>query len=307
MFSVLAHAASFVALILFGYLMKKLGFCGAKDYRLLTKLLMNLTIPAAVVVSFSTFSFSPGLLFLAGMGLLLDLFMALLGWAATRGKDNTQRSFAMLNLSGYNVGAFALPYLQSFLGASGVGVACIFDVGNSVMCTGGVYAMTSAMVPAGGEKLPLRKAVGKLFSSTTFDVYLIMFLLSVLGIGIPQVVVDFLSPASAANPCIAMLMIGLMMEWELKPGYLRQALWVIAVRNLVAAAGALLFYFFAPFSLEVRQVAAIILFAPISVMATAFSEKTGTDPGLAGFVSSLSILVSFFTMTLTAVLLGISG
>ena len=307
MSQVLLRVGAFGALILFAYGLKAAGVLRPGDHRVLSKLLTTLTLPAAVVVSFSSFTLEPSLAFLAGLALALNLGAALLGWLLARGRGNGERAFAMLNLSGYNVGAFAMPFLQSFLGPAAVGVACVFDVGNSVMCTGGTYALAGVLAPTGGEKATLGRAAKQLFSSITFDVYLLMFLLSLGGFEVPQGVVDFLSPASSANPCLAMLMIGLMVEWDLKPGYLRRALLLVAGRNLLALGAALAFYFFAPFSLEVRQVMAILLFAPISVVNTAFTEKAGCDPGFAGFASSLSILVSFFTMSLAVVLLGAAG
>lgn len=103
-----------------------------------------------------------------------------------------------------------------------------------------------------------------------------------------------------------MLMIGLMFRWESKPGYLRAALSVVLTRNLFALLVALGIYFFAPFPLEIKQVVAVILFAPISVIAPAFTERCGGDAGLAGFTNSLSIVVSLLMMTGLMLALGIA-
>lgn len=306
MASVLITASSFLLLILFGFVLKRLGFFGPRDYRLLSKLVMNLTLPAAAVVNFAALELTPSLLSLLALGLGMNLLAALLGWAFTRRGDNVRKAFAVLNGSGYNMGAFAMPYLQGFLGAAGVGAACIFDVGNAIMCTGGTYALTAALIPEEGrERLSLGAAAKKLFSSTIFDVYLVLLLMGFLGIPVPQTAVRLLSPAAAANSCVAMLTVGLMLELKLPSGALAQSLAVVLGRNLLAAAAAAAFFLLAPFPLEVRQAIAISLFAPIAVASAAFSEKCGCDPGATGFAISLSILVSLPLMTLITILLGV--
>ena len=58
----------------------------------------------------------------------------------------------MLNFSGYNIGAFTLPFIQNFLGSFGVIAICMFDVGNSISCTGGSYALTTMAINDSNEK-----------------------------------------------------------------------------------------------------------------------------------------------------------
>ena len=53
------------------------------------------------------------------------------------------QAFHMLNLSGYNIGTFVIPFAQSFLGPMGVIAASLFDTGNSAICLGGAYSLAS--------------------------------------------------------------------------------------------------------------------------------------------------------------------
>ncbi len=174
------------------------------------------------------------------------------------------------------------------------------------MCTGGTYALTAVLAPEEGRRhITLGEIAKKLFSSTVFDVYLLMLVMGLLRIPVPRLAVQLLSPAAAANSCIAMLTIGLMLELKLPAGSLGQSLAIILGRNLVAAAAAGAFFLLAPFSLEIRQAISISFFAPIAVASAAFSEKCGCDPGVTGFTISLSILVSLPLMTLLTILLGV--
>lgn len=304
--AVLLKALSFVLLIAAGFLLRRAGLFGERDYQILVRIVMNLTLPAAVITNFAGLELSSALLFVVLLGLLSNLALFGLGWWRSRSKPAGQRAFSMMNLPGYNIGTFAMPYMQSFLGHGGVVIACLFDTGNAIMCTGGSYALCTAAIGGDGGRPRLRDTLKKLFTSVPFDVYLFLLAYSALGLKVPQVALTLLAPLNAANPGLAMLMIGLMFRWESKPGYLRAALSVVLARNLFALLVALGIYFFAPFPLEIKQVVAVILFAPISVIAPAFTERCGGDAGLAGFTNSLSIVVSLLMMTGLMLALGIA-
>ena len=304
--AVLLKALSFVLLIAAGFLLRRAGLFGERDYQILVRIVMNLTLPAAVITNFAGLELSGALLFVVLLGLLSNLALFGLGWWRSRSNPAGQRAFSMMNLPGYNIGTFAMPYMQSFLGHGGVVIACLFDTGNAIMCTGGSYALCTAAIGGDGGRPRLRDTLKKLFTSVPFDVYLFLLAYSALGLKVPQVALTLLAPLNAANPGLAMLMIGLMFRLESKPGYLRAALSVVLTRNLFALLVALGIYFFAPFPLEIKQVVAVILFAPISVIAPAFTERCGGDAGLAGFTNSLSIVVSLLMMTGLMLALGIA-
>ena len=58
----------------------------------------------------------------------------------------------------------------------------MFDVGNSIMCTGGTYALTSGLVHTGEKYEPvnLRSIAAKLLVSVPFVVYMLMLVCAVL-------------------------------------------------------------------------------------------------------------------------------
>ena len=134
----------------------------------------------------------------------------------------------------------------------------------------------------------------------------ILLVLVVAGVAIPQGAVDFISPIAAANPFVAMLMVGMMFEVDLKPGYLRQMGLVLGLRLGSAVLLAVAMYQLLPFSLPIRQVLAVMVFAPASVIAPAFTVKCGGDAGLAGCLNSLTILAGILGMLCTILVLGVA-
>ena len=301
---VLLKASAFVLVIIIGYLLKKKRFFAPEDYRIVTKIVINLTLPAAIITSFGNFQKDNSLFILVVLGLASNMIMVFLGYIFSKGKGDKTRALYMLNFSGYNIGAFTLPFVQSFLGAFGVVVVCMFDIGNSISCTGGSYAVTLA-VTDGGEKVTLKSSIKKLLSSVPFVVYMLMLIIALGDIRIPKPVLMFTSLISGANGFLSMLMIGMMFEVKFKYDYMSKVGFILLVRYAASAVLAFLFYNFLPFPLEVRQAIAIAVFAPISALSSAFTEKCGGDVGIAGFAGSASIVMSIGIITMMLVIFGI--
>lgn len=302
---VLLKAGSFVLVIFLGYCLKRLRFFGESDYQVMTKIAINVTLPAAVITSFANFTRDDSLFLLVVLGMGLNFVMVLFGFLASMRRNKRLRAFYMMCFPGYNIGSFTLPFVQNFFGAFGVVATCMFDVGNSLMCTGGTYTIASAAVGGGTERMGMKQICKRLFSSVPFDTYLLMLLITLLQIKIPEPVVTLSSTIAMANGFCAMMMIGMMMKIEFKKAYFKAVGLTLAVRYLCAGALSALFYFASPFSLEIRQVLAIVVFAPISALAPAFTEKLKGDHGLASFAGSVSILISITIMTVLMVVMHI--
>ncbi len=295
---IIYKALTFVAIIALGYILQRTRFFGPGASAVITKLVFTFTLPAAIISSFEGFERDPSLFVIAAMGLGANVFMFLLGMLLSRRKSAAQRSFLLMNLPGYNIGAFTLPFVQNFFGSTGVIAACLFDMGNAVMCTGGGYALaTGVLGVVPGEKPSVKTALKRLFSSVPFDTYMIMFAVALCGIQLPQGIFDFTASIGGANSFMAMLMIGSLLRLEMKLSYLKEVGKILLLRYLLAAALALVCYYLLPFSLEIRQVLAVVVFAPHSSLSPAFTEKCKGDPGLASFSNSISILLSLVIMT----------
>lgn len=170
MTAVLMRAAAFVAIILMGYLLKRAGFFQAKDFYLISRVVIRITLPAAIVSNFSRITMERSLLTMCIIGILCNFVTIGIGYITNLNRSGDSKAFAMLNMSGYNVGNFTMPFVQSFLSPVGFAATSLFDAGNSVMCTGMTYSLAS-MVAGEGEKPSVGKMVKKLFSSVPFDDY----------------------------------------------------------------------------------------------------------------------------------------
>lgn len=288
---------SYVLVIMLGYLLKRAGFFGKDDHRLMSKIMVNITLPCTIIQAFDGFERDTKMFIIVGIGFICAFMPILLMYLTTGRVEKRLRAYRMLNIGGYNIGCFSLPLVQAFFGNTGVVAACMFDTGNAIMMTGGAYAMTSTLLRTGGEE---RESIGdvllKFVKSLPFDAYMMMILLAALGVKIPSVVFTLTRPAGQANAFVAMLMIGMMFEPAGDRALLRETARELVWRYLFAAASAALVFFCTPFELVVRQTLCIVCFAPLSSLAPIYTDRCHSDTALASFTNSVSIAVSLIVM-----------
>ena len=61
---------SYVIVIALGYLLKRAGFFGRDDHRLISKIMINITLPCAIVQAFDGFVREGKLFLIVGIGFL---------------------------------------------------------------------------------------------------------------------------------------------------------------------------------------------------------------------------------------------
>lgn len=293
----LVRPMSYVLMIVLGYALKRAGFFGKEDHRVASAIMMNITLPCAIIQGFNGFERDGSMFLIVGIGFACAFVPMLLMYLTTHGVEKSLRAYRMLNISGYNIGCFSLPLMEIFFGGTGVVTACMFDTGNAVMVTGGAYAMTSTLLKTGGDtREGIKDILLKFLKSVPFDVYMILFALLALDIPIPSIVFELTKPAGQANGFIAMLMIGMMFEPAGDKGFLRETARELALRYAFAALTAAACYFLTPFDLVVRQILAVLCFAPIASLAPLNTDRCHSDTALASFTNSVSIAISLVCM-----------
>ena len=290
MAQILLKSASFIFLIALGYTLKRIGFFGPQDYKIPVKMVTNITMPCAVLVSFASYKPDLSLLLVVCLGFGMNCLMLLLSFLISKQYPRRTRAVWLNCLPSYNIGAFAMPFVQSFLAPASLVGTCLFDIGNALMCNGTTYALSKNILD-GSKGLNLKRIGKTLLTSVPFLAYLVMLLITVFKIPIPQQVVNFVTPMANANSFLAMLMVGMMLDLQIEKSLLKDIVGIILTRFTVSVLAALSFYFLLPLPLEIRQALAIIVFAPVGMVSTAFTPSAGGDPAVAAGANSISILV----------------
>lgn len=290
MLALLTRAGAFIAVILLGVFLRKIGLFKEDDFRVLSNIVIKITLPAAIITSFSQNLIQADMLVLALLGFGGGLLYMLLAYCSHLRKDNTQKAFAVLNLPGYNIGAFALPFTQSFLGPIGVVATCLFDTGNAFICLGGSYSIATMIQDGSG--FSWKRMLKSLSRSVPFLCYMIMVPLNLLRVRLPGIVLEIAGIISNANAFMAMLAIGVGFKLSGDRRQLGSMVKILGIRYAVAAVLALAYYFLLPFPVEIRQALVILAFSPIGSAVPPFTREMGGDVGLSSAVNSTSIVIS---------------
>lgn len=298
MTDILLKALAFVFSIFLGFFLKKIKVLKKEDFYVLSKVVIKVTLPASIIVNFSGAEVGISMLLLTGFGLLLSCLMMVIGFTMNIRRSKNEQAFGVLNVSGYNIGNFTMPFVQSFLGASGVVVTSLFDAGNALVCLGGSYSVASMVKDKNGRFSVLR-ILKTVFKSVPFDVYVLMTVLAFIHIALPEPVITILRVPANANPFLAMFMFGVGFELGDSLPQLKKALKYLGVRFGVSILFALGIYFLLPVPLEIRQPLTLLVLSPIATAAPAFTADIGEDYGLASAINSLSVVISIVLILAT--------
>lgn len=298
MSEILMKAISFVAIIILGYILRIKGFFKEDDFYVLSRIVLRITLPAAIITNFSGIALEPSMLLMSLLGLGGGVILVTAAFLTSAGKSGEEKAFQIVNLSGYNIGNFTMPFAQSFLGPLGVVATSLFDSGNALVCLGGSYSIA---VMAKGEKgkfsaLPV---IRTLLKSVPFDAYLLMTLLSLCHIKLPGLVTSVAGIIANANACMAMLMLGVGFKMTGNKSQVGRIVKILGIRYGISIALAAAFYFLLPLRLEYRQALAILAFSPIASSSPAYTGDLKGDIGLSSAVNSISIVISVVLITVT--------
>lgn len=295
MLDILTRACCFVGIILLGFILRQTGFFKEGDFHVLSKITLKITLPATFVVSLSQMTIEPSMLIISaiifGVGVLYICVAFLINLRA----DKDKRAFEMLNLPSYNIGLFALPLVQGFLGPVGVATTSLCDLGNAFICLGGAYGVASAVKD--GSKFSFRRIGKALLTSVPFMTYIILIPLNLAQIKLPAGILSFADIIKGANTFLAMLMIGVGIKIDRNANYTWQIVRLLLVRYSIAAVLAAVFYYLLPFALEVRQTMVLLAFSPVSSATPAFTAEMKGDVSLAAAYHTAAIVCSMIIMT----------
>ena len=302
MLEILIKASCYIAVIILGFVLRRVGFFDEHAFPVLSRLVIKVTLPAAIVANAVGRQIDLSVLTIVLLGFGGGVIYMLFGWLLNAKRGREQQAFEILNIPGYNIGTFALPFTQSFFGGVGALATSLFDVGNAFVCLGGAYGIASAVKEGSGfDPKRILKALG---TSVPFLAHFITLCMNLCHIPIPGVVADFANIIASANVFLAMLMIGVGFKSDMDFTQRGTIIRVLAVRYGVATVLALCYYFLLPFHLEARQALVLLAFSPIGSAIPGFTAELKGDVGLSCTINSLSILISIAIMvTLLTVML----
>ncbi len=293
---VLVRAFSLILIIVLGYVIKKIGWVTKEDFGIFSKLVLKITLPCTIITSFNVVTIDQTLIMYTVIGVLCNLILGIVAFIFGMKRGKKEQAFNIINYGSYNIGAFTMPYISSFLGASGVVIVSMFDVGNTFSGAGINYSVAKSLANT-SDRVSIKSILVNMFSSILFVTYIIMFTIRMFGLSLPSQVLVFTSIGSDANTFLAMLMIGIAFDLNIDTSRLRRSFKGLVHRYLVSIVMALVIYYVLPIPSGGKVVLTIVLFSPIASMATGFTKEIEGDLERSSFMTSLSIIFGIIIMT----------
>ena len=286
----------FLAVILVTYVLKQAGLFHKEDGHMMSRLMMNVTMPCALLSAGRNLRLSVPLVLTLVLAVCCNLVLVGGGIFSAKKFGRKMQGVFAINSSGFNVGSFALPFIQFFFPASVLGYVCMFDMGNAIMNLG-VNNTIGSIVASSDVRPTVRGVIKRLLATPPFSVYIIVVVLALFGLSIPDGVLTLVSIAGNANAFVAMAMIGMLLEVKLPKGDVRLLVRLLAGRYLLVLAMGLLIWFVLPFPTEAKKVLILCIAAPITSTAPVFTSEMVGESDIPAAANSIAILISLALMT----------
>ncbi len=300
----LIKVAAFVACIIVGYVAGRSGTLGARPGVTVSKLVLNFTLPCAIVHAFGAADFAFSMLLLVPIGFACAFVPYMVILLITLKRPREERIFFLTGANSFNIGCFALPFIQTVFPPSMAVTACLFDAGNAAIGASGSYALTGLAAAEKPVEHPVRLVLRRLLGSTAFDCYLVLLAMALVDLQVPEVIVSFTEPIAAANACLAMIMLGLTISLKVDATRLKLVAQDIGLRLMFSTILTALAWAFLPFDYTTKTVITIMLWAPASTVSTTFALWLGGDAGLSGLANAITILIG---VAAAAIILAVTG
>lgn len=288
---IILKALVLFGIVIFAYLLKQLPlFRGQENFEVVSRIVLYVTLPASIISNLNGTVFHPSLLLLCVFGFLCNWIYIAVSYIF--GKDRDQQSFMMINMNGYNIGNFALPFITYFVQGTPILYVSMFDAGSALMVMSGNYLVARTVKDGKPQNLSGVNIIKRFFSSPAVVAYVVMVTLSLFSLSLPKVLGEFVGIIGGANTFLCMFMIGLALEMRIDREKLSAILKILSLRYGVALVLAVMVYFFLPGDLTMKKILIILLFAPVASAAPMFTNWLGGDLELSAQVNSLTIIIS---------------
>jgi malate permease and related proteins len=300
---IILNVVGLFSMILLGFAMKRIGILSKADGSILSKIILNVTLPAAIILNLAQMEVQISALSLIVIAVAITIGQIGIAFMMTRKDSNALQQFAMYCGSGFNIGNFAIPFAQSFY-PLGIPLISLFDMGNSIMLAGGTTVLIEYLLKKRTTFEP-GKIILNLLRSPTFTVYLVMLVIRSVRWQLPSAFISIVQPIGLANTFLSMFMIGLFLDFRLPKHTTKTVVNILALRYGSAFVLFGLFYLL-PLPTLLKPVLCLLVFAPIPLFGVINSVLAGMEEEAVGFVSSASFLISMPLMTMVLILFGLA-
>lgn len=285
-----------IALILTGYLMKRLNYIKEEEGGVIAKLIFNLTLPSLVIVTLNSVKIEPSLMLLPVIMVIYVVIAKLIVIILFLKYNNQIRGSVGMMAAAFNIGLFAYPLVGEMFGAEGLLYFGMFDIGGSIGMFGITYFVGNYF-SEGGDTFDIRYLLMSLMKTVPLMTYIIMLAINLLDIHIPGEIIEFFKIISQANMPLSMILLGVYLNFKVDTYYLPLAIKYLCFHYGFGLIAGLICYYTLPFNEMFRTTLLIGWLLPIGVaiIPYAIQFKYKTLP-LIAMISNITIVISIIIL-----------
>ncbi|WP_077624034.1 AEC family transporter [Sediminibacillus massiliensis] len=288
-----------ISIIILGYLLKRFDIVREREGEGLTRIVLNVTLPCLLIVSFSEIALDPSLFLLVFIAMANGLFMAAVGLFVFRKENAKTKGMLAMMLPGFNIGLFAFPLVEGIWGSKGLKYFGMFDAGNAMVLFGLTYII-AAYFAAENSKPDFRRIAIKISTSIPLLTYIIVSVLNIADVQLPNLVLDVSGIIADANMPLSLLILGIYLNLQFDKSNLKLVGKFLALRYTLGLALGLLLFWLLPFEDMFRYTLLICFILPTATTSLAYSVEFKYDTKLVGTIANMTIIISFILLWLIA-------
>ena len=300
-----------ILVIVLGYCLKRVDIVSEDDAGALTRVILNVTLPAVVLNSFLSFSFEAHYLFLSSIVIAYSIIMYIIGRLMMCGNGSDDASLLRISLLGFNIGLFAYPLIETIWGSRALGLAVFVDVGNALVIFGLAYVIcivdqgrkTGSHAVLGRVEI-VRNIARRLFTFIPFISFLVALALSVLAVRPGAAVTSTLSFLAGANGPLVLLLLGITFTLDVSRKDVSYIARILIIRYAVGTIAGIICYCLLPYDQLTRVVLLVCLLLPAGMAIIPYSIEFGYKRNVASAIVNISNIISLGILAFIAVLLG---
>lgn len=284
-----------LAIITFGFFIKKLNYVTEVEGKTISKFLMHTTFPALMLVSTIRIKFESSLFMLPFFALILGGIMISIALVVFKKYPNNMRGILTMGSSGFNTGLFAFPIIEGIWGRDALVYAIMYDIGNTAIVFGLVYTLGTYFASHEHGGINYGLILKRVLRSPPLQAMIIGLTINALSIPIPDIAVDFLDVLAKGNKPMVLLLMGIYLSFELDKKQIWDVSKVLLIRYFCGFIAVVLIYNFIEPSLY-QSILIVCVVLPIGMTLLPFSDEMNYDTRIAGLLVNVSLLISFVIM-----------
>lgn len=284
--------------ILLGFFLHRIHVFSKEDALTISKIMMNVTLPAVVVKNLNGMILNMDIFVAAMAGFAINAFFCAMAFVFSSKSDVEDRAVKIFSFCSFNIGSYTIPVLNSFVTPAAMAGILAFNYPGTAIFTYCVApAVGCALYGKKGEPLVIsvqKKLLRNVPAMTCFGMLFLCF----AHISFPSGMLGFFTMLSEANTTLAMLSIGILLNFRFSKPELVADLKTVLLRLSFAAISATAILLILPASEELCKALALTVFAPIASSMPIIALHSGYKGGRVAVVNSLYLIVSVCVMSL---------